>query len=569
MKIKKNHTIINDIYNKFFPFYFKNLLNSKNKADDSYLNNIITEIYNIVMPIISLYQSLDKKFKKNNLNIHICFLISKYLFFIYANYIIFNDSKSSKIYLKNIIKQYNYDILNIPKLSKNIPPYLLHLNNYYIDNIQHNPNYIVPNNIKDIISSKENMIEYIKYYIYYINNNIFIKSNIENKYITIPQYKNICWFVSILTGITYSDNSKKILLNTPISRINNKYQEFNDFIFYIIDNITATYRIYNEKIEYDCKILKELKNKPTKIIIYLIINYIKNNENKCIESLLKIIKLAIINNFSKKIKYYRDKIINLYNYNYFLCKFISHLPLNIFSEFINLLNIKNVNDFNNNKKILKKLLKLRIKEYYNKFKISTNYGLISRVIDIISFFYEILNIKNLCCKCYKTDNIIYTNYIKGDINSPDIILLEFIEKPNKKKNKGLNIKINSNELMFNNNKYILDYIIVSNNDNLSCNHCGHIICAIYYNKKQYFYNTGSEINSIKCNDNGNDNIYIPCFLIKHNWTKDIFSNVYYKLQKCNYLEINPSTIYEKDNIIEPNAYYKFNSDIVYVYVKIN
>jgi hypothetical protein len=562
--------IINDIYNKFYTYYFKNLLNLtklKDKADDNYLNYKITEIYNIVMPIFSLYQSLDKKFKKNNLNIHICFLISKYLFFIYANYIIFNDSKSSKFYLKNIIKQYNYDIF--PKLSKNIPPYLLHLNNYYIDNIQHNPNYIVPNNVKDIISSKENMIEYIKYYIYYINN-IYIKPNIKNKYMTIPQYKNICWFIAILTGITYSDNSKKLLLNNPTSRINNKYQEFNDFIFYIIDNISATYRIYNEKIEYDCKILKELKKKPIKLIIYLIINYIKNNENKCIESLLKIIKLAIINNFSKKIKYYRDEIIKSYDYNYFLCKFISHLPLNIFTEFIKLLNIKNLNDFNNNKKTLKKLLKLRIKEYYNKFKISRNYGLGSKEIDIISFFYEILNIKNLCCKCYKIDNIIYTNYIKGDIDLPDIILLEFIEKPNEKKNKQLNIKLNSNEIFYNNNKYKLDYIITSNNTKLSCYNCGHVICGIHYNKKQYFYNTSSQINSVKCNDNDNDNdnVYIPCFLIKHNWTKDIFTNVYYKIQKCNYIKIKPSTIYELDNIIEQNIYFKFNSDIVCVYVKI-
>ena len=62
------------------------------------------------------------------------------------------------------------------------------------------------------------MIEYIKYYIYYINN-IYIKPNIKIKYMTIPQYKNICWFIAILTGITYSDNSKKLLLNNPTSRI--------------------------------------------------------------------------------------------------------------------------------------------------------------------------------------------------------------------------------------------------------------------------------------------------------------------------------------------------------------
>jgi hypothetical protein len=579
-------TILDDITSNFNPFYLENalFLNKekikalKNNFDDNYLNTKITEIYNIVMPILSSYQLLHKK---NNLNLHICLLLNKYVFFIYATYTIFYDIKTNKITsIKNIVRKYNYEILNIQKPFNKILPYLLHFSTKYLDNIDYNPHYKVPNNPLDIITSKKTMIEYIKYYIYHINNTIFIKPNINNNYITIPQYKNICWFVSMITGIAYSDMSKNLLLSNKKARFNNKYQAFNDFIFYIIDNITKNHKTYNENFSKDCEILKVLKKQPTKVITSLIINYTKYNENKCITSLLNIIKLAITDNFSKKIKYYRNKIVNKYDFNYFLCKFISHLPLNIFTDFIQVLNIKNINDFNNKKKILKTLLKIKIKDYYDKFKISTIYGSYSREIDIISFFYDILHIKNLCCKCYKVDDIISTNYIKGDTISPDIILLEFINNPNNiKKNDinitiNINININSKEIIFNGNKYKLDYIINSSNDILSCNTCGHTISAIHYNKQQYFYNTSNEINLIKCNgndnenDNGNDKIYIPCFLIKNNWTKKIFTNVNYKLQKCSYIEINPLNISQKDNIIEENLYYNFSSDIVYVYVKI-
>jgi hypothetical protein len=579
------NTIIDRINTKFIPFYFnesfflnKDKLNYfLNNFDNKYLNTIITEIYDIVMPIIYSYDSLDDETKKNNLNlnIQICLLLNKYIFFIYATYIIFNDIKSRKLslykksfkfYIKSITKDFNYTILNIKKSSKEIPSkYLLSFSNKYVNNIDYNPDYIVPSNTKSIISSKENMLNFVKYYIYQINHKIYIKPNDKNNYITIPQYKNICWFVAIITGISYSDLSKKLLLKNTSSRINHKYQYFNDFVFYIIDTITANHRTYNEKIECDCEILKELKNKPTKIVSSLIITYTKNNENKCLESLLKIIELAINNNFAKKIKYYRNNIIKLYNYNYFLCKFISHIPITIFTEFLLLLNIKNIDDFNTNKKMLKKLLKIRIKQYYNNFKISTNYGSTSSEIDVISFFYELLNIKTLCCKCYKNGDIISTNYIKGDKSSPDVILLEMNERPNNNM-KLLNININSNEIIFNKNKYKLDYIINSTNDILSCDDCGHTLSAIHYNKEKYFYDTSFNINLNKCK--GNTKLQIQCSLVKQDWIEDIYNNVYYILKKCSYIKIDPSTIYEKENIIEAKEYYKFDSDIVYVYIKI-
>lgn len=575
--------IINDINTIFIPFYSNEALylnedkidNLIKKFDNNYLNSKINDIHTIVMSIYSSYQKIDEETKKNNLslNINICVLLNKYLFFIYATFIIFNDIKSKqqiqiflyktsfKNYITNILKKFNYDIFNISEKKS----YYYHLDDFknkYIEKISLNKAYILPNNIKTVIRSKYNLINYIKYYIYTINNIIYIKPNIKNNYITIPQYKNICWFIAILTGITYSDMSKNLLLINNKSRINNNYQDFNNFIFYIIDNITKNHKIYNDNIDYDYEIFKTLKRQPPKIITSLIINYTKNNEDKCIESLLTIIELAITNNFSKNFKYYRNEIIRSYYHNYFLYKFISNLPINIFTDFIKILNIKTIDDFNINKNNLKKLLKIRIHKYYNTIKISTNFGSYSRECIIISFLYEILNINSLCCQYYKNNDMIYTNYIKGDTNSPDVIILEVIKTPNNNNKRIFNIKINSNEIIFNGNKYKLDYFINSSNDKLSCNNCGHTISAITYNNKKYLYDSSGKINLFK------DNIIIPCPLIKYDWNYDIFNNKYYTIKKGSYITIDPLTIYQKDNIIHNNIYYKFDSDIIYVYVKI-
>ena len=52
----------------------------------------------------------------------------------------------------------------------------------------------------------------IKMLLYRIIPYIQIK-NVTNNFITIPQYEGICWFISFLTAICFSDESKKLLLN--------------------------------------------------------------------------------------------------------------------------------------------------------------------------------------------------------------------------------------------------------------------------------------------------------------------------------------------------------------------
>ena len=42
--------------------------------------------------------------------------------------------------------------------------------------------------------------------------NIYSTIPYKDDYITIPQYEGICWFISFLTGICYSDKNKQLLL---------------------------------------------------------------------------------------------------------------------------------------------------------------------------------------------------------------------------------------------------------------------------------------------------------------------------------------------------------------------
>lgn len=604
------NTIISHISDKFIPFYLNEALyfnEHKIKLlllnfDDTYLENIIIKINQIISPIISLYNELDEETKKNNLslNIYICILLNKYLFFIYATYTIFNDiklknqcliqkksSKKQKIdislyetsfreYIRNIIKKFNYDILNI-NISNNEKSYFFNLdefNNKYIIKIKLDESYIVPSDIKSILISKENIIKYIKYFIYMINNVIYIKPNIKNYYITIPQYENICWFISILTAITYSDMSKKLLLSNGSSRINYNYQEFNNFIFYIIDNITATHKIYNENIIDDCEIFKELKKKPLYIIKYLFVNYIKINIDKILNIIIDIIT-KVINNISfDDIKvlfneYRNDFIKN--NDNYFINLFI--FSINI-EYFYSLANIKNKDDLLSKNKELIDFIKENISiinidnSNIYRFEIFSNEKL------IFSILYDILNINNMYCKCYKKDSKLIGIRTSGngimDI-SPDIIIMDFNTDTSiiydGTNNFDININPENYELNYNNTKYKLDYVINSTIDDMSCENCGHCICAIHYDKKQFFYNSTYDLFKIKCND---DKINIPCSLIKQNWTKNIYDDICYSLEKCEYYEKQNKELILKETKIDNynNICFNLNMNITYVYVKI-
>lgn len=51
-----------------------------------------------------------------------------------------------------------------------------------------------------------------KYWYLIIKNYMILdKLSVSNNYVTIPQYIGICWYVSILTGMCYSDASRNLI----------------------------------------------------------------------------------------------------------------------------------------------------------------------------------------------------------------------------------------------------------------------------------------------------------------------------------------------------------------------
>jgi hypothetical protein len=68
------------------------------------------------------------------------------------------------------------------------------------------------------------------------------------------------------------------------------------------------------------------------------------------------------------------------------------------------------------------------------------------------------------------------------------------------------------------NDYELDYFIIYSDINSVCTDCGHCICALHYDKKEYYYDSGYFIDDLKCD---RDDIELPCSLIKQNWTQSI------------------------------------------------
>jgi len=50
--------------------------------------------------------------------------------------------------------------------------------------------------------------------------------------------------------------------------------------------------------------------------------------------------------------------------------------------------------------------------------------------------------------------------------------------------------------------------------------CGHCICTFKYNDQEYYYDSMRGIKTISCDD---DEILLPCALIKKKWTDDLLN----------------------------------------------
>ena len=428
------------------------------------------------------------------------------------------------------------------------------------------------NNVKHI----ENFINYLHYlicnYIYNIIN-FFKEKDLIINYITIPQYHSICWFVSMITGFTYGDLNKQLIIDKNKDNLSNS--KFKNMIMYIIDNITNKFKEYD--LHTDCNLLKYLKEEPINALNNEIINvfkfFVKKAEKKLGESMKS---FSSINDneiiMSKKIY---DIFINGIKENY------SNTRYSYFANFIH----DNKTDFNE-------------KQYKINLSTSEDYAIYYKTdSNIIRYFYKLLNIntkyfyvnmrdkelfffKNMEFPDLEDneeeekvdeDEYDYFEDNKDDINDTiDIIIIEYnnIQVFNDDnfqliKYKLFNIDDDINIFKYKGFDYKLDYILHYNDKEKDCKidiGCHHCISAITYDKKEYIYDSSKIFNYITCDDKINYNI--PCSLIKQDWKKNINEDITYCTTNCKYnLECNID-----EN--RKNVCYTFNTDIFYIYVKI-
>ena len=401
-----------------------------------------------------------------------------------------------------------------------------------IDNLQ---NYIL-NSIIDIVE----LHKYLK------NKQEYIE------YITLPQYKPICWYISILTCMCYSDLNKKLIFNKIRKGIekSKKNNNFHNLVKFIITNITNDFKKYDTS--NSCKYLEDLKTKP-------------------LTTLNKLIKTNI-DNFIREFKF-EDKIIydekeNKYdmsktNFQDFYQKLYMKYFCSNISYFITFI-YNNIEEHNDDILILN-LNNISVYEIFNSD------------ISIISYFYSLINIY---CKYFyllKDDNdnefnIYEYKYETDNKEIPDILVLEYNNdyfSNNKENIKKVvySLEIDDetmNYLTYNKTyRYKLDYVIHSNDENIISDRKNykHIISAITYNGVEYIYDSDRLLRDIKCKDNS---YKIPCSLIKHNWKHNVNKEISYCTTLCEYnMNCDLKNVYKND------ICFTFNYNIIYVYVRIS
>jgi hypothetical protein len=186
--LRRNTIRFNNKLNDFIKARIKEI--EKNKED---------AFYNFLYSKIKIIDSINDFILIKNLSILYYITIiefNKEFYEIYDDTIllypmdkIFYYSKTNNIYIKTdhgvkIIRGYKnaIELLNDEELLKDNHDLILELKNILIDGM------LIVLDVKDLLR---------------INKDTFI---------TLPQYGPICWFISILTCITYSDRNKKLLL---------------------------------------------------------------------------------------------------------------------------------------------------------------------------------------------------------------------------------------------------------------------------------------------------------------------------------------------------------------------
>ena len=442
--------------------------------------------------------------------------------------------------LKCTDKNTNLDCIYIESI------YNLIINKFYIDILCFPPDRKIDtisiqlinskiDSIKSKIESETTDYKKVIYKYIIINHDILelVNSNVINNYITIPQYTGICWFVSMLTGMCYSDASKNLIVSKEKeitdkrdTDIKESEKLFINIVFKILE-VSKNFLTYDNNLNNHCDFFKFLKHDLTKYLITKLNEVKKEKANG---------------------KNYTKQHLQIGDNEYY---------------YINILN---------------KLL-----EQNKADKIITNVDKMGITQDgsfILKSLYDILGINTLFI-IGSYDNNMYKqkSYTMTD-KTPDIIIVESRSEPEKY---DLIEKINimdeitdndGNEFTYKKSKYILDYKIYSadsTNNVCTLQGCGHCVSSIHYNKIQYYYDSGGAQTVHKCDG---EDIRIPCSLIRQDWVnKSIDTSIdkeHFSMNKCFFrnVDIDKNAIHiEYKFNEEDNRVFNKQENVISVYVK--
>ena len=431
----------------------------------------------------------------------------------------------------------------------------------FIENIKDEKKY--KNALKTIYKHKG-----IYWFLIIKNFLLFRKISVSNNYITIPQYKGICWYVSILTGMCYSDASRNLImskipklqikLHEP-SKIEESEKSFIETIFYIINNITSKQLTYDTNIENKCDIFKYLKN-----ILPSFLD-LKNEEiaKKIIENPSIFKTIFNINDIVGNDEYY---FINIFKQKFRDTTYQLQAHQKITKQELN-------------------EIRASIKEDINTIDTIPNgyEGITMLGFCILNLLYKMLDINTLYF--VETDTIIYKR-IEIQAIIPDVIIIQKLS-PGSNENYGkffkkstlFNIQHedifekNKDIIKLNGNIYKLDYVLYANaNINGTCNRitgCGHCISGIHYHGKKYYYDSGHAEKNINCGKD--EDIIIPCTLTRQDWNIQNTEVPNFTINKCFYrqVDVSKNNIQIEKEFIDESQRTFDNDDVICVYIKVS
>jgi len=287
--IENNIAEIESIFTSSFDV---NYINTNFKPNNTTINNAnmkkdIDYICNIVKQCLRSYSQIKYGYIRANytLNINLRTCLLHYLFYIYQYYVIVNDyskyqvdialnsskrspksssnrspnrsvkrqklpnfyeyindhikqihynTYSDKIadfnnYKKFIIYRFNKEVLNDVKINTELTSLTSHTN---LDSTAADASYklkIYSYDSTHILDNIDNLKNYIRSFRNFILTQVFILPN-DNDYIALSQYQGICWFISMVTAMSYSDSNRNLIINKIISKSIIQSATSNEFI---------------------------------------------------------------------------------------------------------------------------------------------------------------------------------------------------------------------------------------------------------------------------------------------------------------------------------------------------